>query len=52
MIIDLTSAFNFLHHAWDILGVIILALTCLFLPIVVVLASAIKVKEHLKPKRN
>ena len=50
MIIDLTAAFNFLHHIWDIAGVILLGLIIVFLPIAVALASAIKIKEVIKTK--
>ena len=52
MIIDLTDAFNALHHFWDALGVILLGLIVVYIPIVVVLASTIKAKELIKSKSN
>ena len=50
MIIVLTAAFNFLHHIWDVAGVILLGLIIVFLPIAVALAAAIKIKEVIKTK--
>lgn len=52
MTIDLTDAFNALHAFWDVAGIILLGLIVVFMPIAVVLASAIKIKESIKTKIN
>lgn len=50
MIIDLTVAFNIIHHLWDVAGVILGGLLVVFVPLVILVASGIKIKEKLENK--
>ncbi len=45
MIIDLTVVFNFVHEAWDVIGIILFGLLAVFMPLAVVVASIIKIGE-------
>jgi hypothetical protein len=50
MIIDLTKAFNFVHEVWDFFGILLAIGFGLGVPIVLVVASIIKIGEHKKSK--
>jgi hypothetical protein len=52
MIINLTSAFDFIHDLWDVFGAMIGISLCVFLPIIVVLASVMKIKEKLNSDKD
>ena len=45
MIIDLTEAFNFVHSVWDFTGVLFAIGFGIFIPVVLVFASIIKISE-------
>lgn len=46
MLIDLTVAFNFVHDAWDMLGIMLAIGFGIMIPCAVVVASVIKIKEY------
>jgi len=50
MIIDLTVSLSALHDMWDVVGIILGGLIIVFMPIALVLASTIKIKEYVKSK--
>tara|TARA_R110000851_G_scaffold6380_1_gene25999 strand:+ start:221 stop:385 length:165 start_codon:yes stop_codon:yes gene_type:complete len=50
MIIDLTNVINVLHHLWSAFGILLLGAFTVFVPVVCVVASAIKIKESIKSK--
>jgi hypothetical protein len=50
MIIDLTVAFNFVHSLWDGFGIILGCMLVVFVPVVILIASLIKIAEHKKSK--
>lgn len=50
MIIDLTIAFNAIHHFWDVAGVIFGGLLIVFVPVIILVASIMKIKDKLDNK--
>lgn len=50
MIIDSTVVFNFVHEAWDVMGLILFGLLAVFMPLALVVASIIKIGEARKSK--
>ena len=52
MIIDLTNVVNFIHDCWDAVGVILLCMLSICVPLVIVVASSIKIKEKMMESDN
>ena len=52
MIIDLTEAFNVVHHLWDIFGCLLAIGFGAFIPVSIVAASLIKISEYRKSNKD